>query len=152
MEADHDESVHGVNIVNDRDMTEATSRPLQAAQQASHNGPEVSTAGTSRQRPSTPSRRAPSSRATTSRIPTCVSMVRKPARRSPTPSRTRASVAISDEAAAALLRTERLQLSTQQQTQVASAQADAAMEAARKAILETAAIRRTVKAALTAQF
>ena len=73
-------------------------------------------------------------------------------RRSPTPARTRGSAALSDEASAALQRTERLQQSTQLQTQVASAQADAAMEAARKAVLDTAEVRRTVEAALAAQF
>ena len=84
-----------------------------------------------------------------SRIPTRASTMK---RRSPTPTRTRGSAILSDEASAALQRTEKLQQSTHLQTQVASAQADAAMEAAKKAVLETAAVRRTVEAALAAQF
>ena len=71
-------------------------------------------------------------------------------RRSPTPPRARTRLDAQTEAV--LHSATVLQQSTQIQTQAAMGQADAAYQAAKQAISEMASIRRTIEAALTAQF
>ena len=110
-------------------------------------------AGTSRQRSATGAGTSrPSARSTApSRIPTrALAIVKKPTRRSPTPTRTRSIV--DEQAEAALRSAAALQQTTQVQTQAAMGQADAAFQAARQAVSETATIRQTVEEALARHY
>ena len=117
--------------------------------QSAHGGTsqtgETSQQGTPRARSVSPSRQA----ALTARIPSRITGISKTTTRNVTPPRTRFSRA---DAASALQQTAEMQRQTHQTAQSAVGQADAALQEARKAAMETEAVKKTVQEALSSYF